>query len=179
MLTEPIISTLSHVSPVSCIPNPPVNNTAILPIPETLHEEIEMKPVKTTDQAPAEQRPKPFTAPWLVRRIKEDRLEDALTQLRIWMPDKRRPEATEELIRLVASMDEEDALQAVYELRSKRRYIKGTKGRELKVPALLQTIDSLRTPESPYRGLGSFRTRINFLGHKVYVNSGQNFWFLV
>src|ERR1700689_1014624 len=59
------------------------------------------------------------------------------------MPDKRRPEATEELIRLVASMDEEDAVQAVYELRSKRRYIKGTKGRELKVPTLLQTIDSL------------------------------------
>ena len=40
-------------------------------------------------------------------------------------------------------MEDDEALQAVYELKSRRKYIRGTKGRELKVPAMLQTLDSL------------------------------------
>ena len=137
VLTEPVKSIVS-CRPV--IPTPQNVNPTFAPFCET----IERKPVQPdVPVAPMVERATPFTAPWVVRRIKEDKPQDALIQLRLWMPDKRRVEATEELVRLVASLDEEEALQAVYELRSRRRYVRGTNGRELKIPALLQTVDSL------------------------------------
>ena len=137
VLTEPVNPIVS-CTPVICTPQ------NVKPTSESFCETIEQKPVRSdVPPTPPTSRAKPFTAPWVVRRIKEDKLTDALVQLRLWMPDRRRVEATEELVQLVASLDDDEALQAVYELRSRRRYVRGSKGRELKVPALLQTLDSL------------------------------------
>lgn len=87
----------------------------------------------------------PFTAPWVIRRIKEDQTENALTQLRIWMPERRREEANEEMINRIRQLSDEHALSALKSLRKPRMFIRGSKGMQLDVTAILRTVDTLET----------------------------------
>lgn len=99
--------------------------------------ECEPKTVKTKDHK------LPFTAPWVIRLIKEDRTENALTQLKIWMPGRRREEADEEMVNRIRQLSDENALIALKSLRKPRMFIRGSKGMQLDVTAILQTVDTL------------------------------------
>lgn len=101
--------------------------------------ECEPKPVRNKEHK------LPFTAPWVIRRIKEDQTENALTQLRIWMPERRREEADEEMINRIRQLSDKDALIALKSLRKPRMFIRGSKGMQLDVTAILQTVDTLET----------------------------------
>lgn len=64
----------------------------------------------------------PFTAPWVIRRIKEDQTKNALTQLRIWMPERRREEADEEMINRIRQLSDEDTLCSKITAKTKNVY---------------------------------------------------------
>lgn len=81
----------------------------------------------------------PFTAPWIIRRIREDQTEKALTQLKIW------GEADEEMVDRIRQLSDKDALSALKSLRKPRMFIRGSKGMQLDVTAILQTVDILET----------------------------------
>ena len=61
--------------------------------------------------------PIPHTTPWVVRHLREDKLEEALTVLRIWSPSNRRAELDEALVQTINSLDEQEALLAVRSLK--------------------------------------------------------------
>lgn len=86
---------------------------------------------------------KPFTAPWVIRRIRDDELDNALTQLRIWMPEKRREEVDTDLVNNLRQLKDEEALTAMKMLRKPRMFIRGSKGLQLDIPVLLQAVDTL------------------------------------
>ena len=72
------------------------SNMAAPTIPFEFHDtttETENPVQLVNDNAPAKTHPIPFTAPWVVQRLKEDKLTDVLIALRVWMHEKRRMEA--------------------------------------------------------------------------------------
>lgn len=87
----------------------------------------------------------PFTAPWIIRRIREDQTEKALTQLRIWMPERHRIEADQEMVNQLQHLSHEQSLIALKTLRKPRMFIRGSKGSQLDVPVILQMVDTLQT----------------------------------
>lgn len=101
--------------------------------------ECETQTVKTKE------RKLPFSAPWVIQRIKEDPVDKALTQLRIWMPERRREEADEDMVIKIRQLSDTDAASALKTLRKPRMFIRGSKGMQLDVTAILQTLDTLET----------------------------------
>ncbi len=98
------------------------SNMAAPTIPFKFHDtmtETEKPAQLVNDKAPAKTRPIPFTAPWVVRCLKEDKLTDALIALRVWTHEKRRMEANEETIGQIVALEEEDAIAAVRSLKGR------------------------------------------------------------
>ena len=83
---------------------------------------------------------RPFTSPWILQRIRSDESPQALTTLRSWVHQKRRPEVDDNLIRTLSELDEETALQALESLLRPRKYIRGGKGQQLDLPVLLESL---------------------------------------
>jgi hypothetical protein len=79
---------------------------------------------------------------WLVQRIKEDKTEQAISLLRIWMPESRRPEATEETVQQIRQLKNEIAIDAVNNLRQRKKFIRGSSGRDFKIGMQLERIDN-------------------------------------
>ena len=107
-------------------------------IPFETMSETEKPAQLVSDKAPAKTRPIPFTAPWVVRRLKEDKLADALIALRVWTHEKRRIEANEETVVQIVALEEEDAIAAVQSLKGPKCYVRGRKGSQLNLPVVLQ-----------------------------------------
>lgn len=149
-----VLSEGKNVPVLDYILNPvsnPLYSEAVPLVPYTsssvtrdLTETETTKPVpesKDESQKSSATRPTPFTAPWVVRRIKEDKIENALTTLRVWMPDKRRLEANEETIRHIVSLSDDEAIEAIRSLKGPKRFVRGSKGMQLSIPVALQTLD--------------------------------------
>jgi hypothetical protein len=62
--------------------------------------------------------------------------------LRAWMPRNREREATEELVGEIEALEWDKAVEAVKTLQNKRRFIRGTKGQDLRLKATLENIKS-------------------------------------
>ena len=58
----------------------------------------------------------PNSPEWLVQRIKEDSNEQAVTLLRIWMPESRQAEALENTIMEIRKLNNEITTEALYNL---------------------------------------------------------------
>lgn len=86
--------------------------------------------------------PIPYTAPWVLKRVTEGRLEDALTILRVWMPMTRRDEVSEELVNQIMALESEPALEAIQELAGSRRFIRRPGKQQLMLPVLLERLDN-------------------------------------
>ncbi len=59
-----------------------------------------------------------------------------------WMPERREREATEEKVMAIRVLTKEAAVEVVTELKKLRKYIRGTKGQDMK---LRVTIESVHT----------------------------------
>ena len=80
----------------------------------------------------------PNTAEWVTQRLRDDALPRAVGILRTWMPNRREREATEEKVLDIRRLDKEGALEAVREMRHPRRFIRGTKGQDLKIRVTIE-----------------------------------------
>lgn len=61
------------------------------------------------------------------------------------MPERHREEANEEMINRIRQLSDKDALSALKSLRKPRMFIRGSKGMQLDVTAILQTVVTLET----------------------------------
>lgn len=108
-------------------------------------EKKERVPMKSAPEYKlSDSHPTPYTAPWVMRRLKEDKPEQAVAHLKIWMSEKRHSEANEETVRLLLALDDEEAIEAIGRLKGPKKYVKGSKGYQLDLPVLLQTVDTGR-----------------------------------
>ena len=89
--------------------------------------------------------PTPHTAPWILRRLRNDSLIESRATLKHWMPFKRRRELTDDLLQQVKALPEEDALKAIRELKSTKQFVKGKGGNQLTIPVQLTMTNLNRT----------------------------------
>ena len=71
---------------------------------------------------------KAWTPEWIVQCIKEDPIEKSIINLRSWVPSKRKPEATEQMVKEIQKLETKDAISVIESLKDKHKYIWGTKG---------------------------------------------------
>ena len=64
-----------------------------------------------TSKKSESERFKANTPEWMAQRVREDPMEKALTLLRVWVPEKRRDEVTEETVGEVRKMSEKEAVR--------------------------------------------------------------------
>ena len=100
----------------------------------TIKESATVKPAKVQKQ----DLPIPFTPPWIVRRLRNDSLDESLTTLRTWMTHKRHQEIGKDLIQDITKLPDEEASKAVESLAGPKKFITGVKGNELMLPIQLQ-----------------------------------------
>ena len=60
--------------------------------------------------------------------------------LRSWMLNCHSREADENKIDLIRKLEEEDAIKAIKELKKRRKFIRGTKGKDMKLSVTLENI---------------------------------------
>lgn len=102
------------------------------------------EPTSPKKQTP-EDYPHPFTAPWIRRRLHRDSLEESMATLRHWMPQVRRSEVSESLIRAVNDLPDDKAVEAIQDLKKPKRFIKGRDGHQLTIPVQLTTTSTRTT----------------------------------
>ena len=98
----------------------------------SISHDDEPKPAEKENSKPqrrlASNLPIPHTAPWILRRLQNDTLEESLTTLRLWMPTTRHNEANAELISLIRQFETDHALAAIQSLKEPRRVIRRANG---------------------------------------------------
>ena len=90
------------------------------------------KPIPSNDRKT--QLPIPFTVSWMVRRIRNDSLEESFTCLQVWMNRKQHAEIDENLIHDLQTLSDDKAIQAIQALEGPKRCIKGARNNELTLP---------------------------------------------
>ena len=91
-----------------------------------------------------EELPIPFTAPWVVKRLGQGPIAEALTVLRSQMVASRQNEISEELVQAINTLEKSEAVAAVRALVGPKRFIRGNGGNQLAVPLILSTLDTVR-----------------------------------
>ena len=85
---------------------------------------------------------KPNTPEWTLQRIVEDQMPKAVGILSAWMPLCRSREATEDTVVTLRKLTQKNALNALDELKKRHKYIKGTKGKDMKLSATFESLAS-------------------------------------
>ena len=85
---------------------------------------------------------KPESAEWTLQRVVTDDMPKAVGILRAWMPTCRSREATEETVEKLRVLNRKAAVEAVKELKKRQKFIRGTKGKDMKLSV---TIENLNT----------------------------------
>ncbi len=96
----------------------------------------------TSSTKPAKERSERNTPEGIAHQLREDEVLRAVGILRAWMPKRREREATEEKVMAIRALMKEAAVEVVTELKKSRKYIRGTKGQDMK---LRVTIESVHT----------------------------------
>ena len=84
----------------------------------------------------------PFTAPWVVERLKDQPEERAIPILRNWAHPKRHMEINRQTIDVINKLNDGEAVDAVEELKEPRVWIRGTKGSKLSFKANIIALDT-------------------------------------
>jgi RNase H-like domain found in reverse transcriptase/Reverse transcriptase (RNA-dependent DNA polymerase)/Integrase zinc binding domain/Chromo (CHRromatin Organisation MOdifier) domain len=84
----------------------------------------------------------PFTAPWVVERLKDQPEERAVPILRIWAHPKRHREINRQTIDSINKLNDGEAVDAIEELKEPRVFIRGTRGSKLSFKANITTLDT-------------------------------------
>jgi len=87
------------------------------------------------------QRAPPGTAKWVAQRLAEEKPEQRIGILRLWVNPKRQAEATEETIEEINNLSDEDAEEALIEMRRPKQYIRKLGSLQMNIPILLQTLE--------------------------------------
>src|SRR5215469_6394837 len=96
---------------------------------------------ETEKPAKKEQLP-PFSAEWTAKRVREAKMPQAVGILLSWMPTTRAREATEETVLAIRALNQEKSVEAVKTLGSRKRFIRGTRGRDLKLQISIENINN-------------------------------------
>ncbi len=62
-------------------------------------------------------------APWVIRSIREEKLERSLVQLRVWTPEKRKEEVDKQMINSIKLLSDDDALKALKSLKKPKIFL--------------------------------------------------------
>ena len=90
----------------------------------------------------------PWTTPWMVNHIKNDDIPMAVGYLRSWMPNCREREASEYTVMELRKLDPKQIEEAVKSLKSKKRFVRGTKGQDLKFKVTLENVHNGKRHEA-------------------------------
>ena len=63
------------------------------------------------------------TAKWVTQQLAEEKLEQRIGILQLWVNPKRQVEATEETIKEISDLSDDDAEEALNEMRHSKQYI--------------------------------------------------------
>ena len=85
----------------------------------------------------------PFTAPWIAARLHDQPEERAVALLRDWAHPRRVREIDRQTTIEINRLCDGDAIDAIEELRSSRRFVRGTRGTKLSFNANIVTLDNL------------------------------------
>jgi Retroviral aspartyl protease len=83
----------------------------------------------------------PGTAMWVAQRLAEAKKEEQKGILGLWAHPKRQAEVTEETVNAINDLSDEDAIEALKDLRKTRRFIRAVGKDQMSVPVHLQTLD--------------------------------------
>ena len=162
--TDPVRASVS-ASAVS-VPVPPVQynilesmKTSLFPAPNDPPSLVNKKPIVIDDlPSPPETltarqtfydrplpkiltRPTPFSAIWVISRLRDCRPELAAAHLRIFAHPRRRREVDITAVEEINKLPPDDALRAVHEFKNPRVFVRGTTGRKLELKAAITTLD--------------------------------------
>jgi hypothetical protein len=84
----------------------------------------------------------PGTAMWVAQRLAEAKEEQRIGILSSWVHTQRRAEVTQKTIEEINGLSDEDAVDALKELRLPKRYIRKQGQSQMDIPVHLQTLDS-------------------------------------
>ena len=90
----------------------------------------------------------PHTARWVAQQIAEVDTSKAIGILSAWTHHTRYVEASEATLCEINSLPDEQAVSALHELQSSKRYIQGTGGNKLTMRIILSTLDNSKTLET-------------------------------
>ncbi|KAJ4492045.1 hypothetical protein C8J55DRAFT_420446, partial [Lentinula edodes] len=85
------------------------------------------------------------TPEWVAQRLQMDKLSMAIGILRAWMPESCVREASEETVLAIWNLSHATATEAVTNLKSRKRFVRGTQGHELKLQTTIENIDNAGT----------------------------------
>jgi hypothetical protein len=83
----------------------------------------------------------PRTAMWVTQRLAESPQEQRKGILGLWVHPKRQAEVTDETIEEINALSDEDAMEALKELRRPIQYIRKQGGQQMNFEARLQTLE--------------------------------------
>ena len=87
----------------------------------------------------------PDTPEWIVERLKDSPLPRAVGILRAWMPQCQAREASEDTVLAIQKLNHQNAVEAVKSFKSRKRFIRGTKGRDLKLRVTIENTGNRNT----------------------------------
>ncbi|EGN94464.1 hypothetical protein SERLA73DRAFT_37164, partial [Serpula lacrymans var. lacrymans S7.3] len=82
---------------------------------------------------------------WVVDRLRDQKEERSIGILSAWTHKKRAREVTRETIKEINRLPKVEAIQAIIEIASPKKYIRGTQGNQMNVKCKLTTLDTLQT----------------------------------
>ena len=116
--------------------SPPVSNKNIsTPTPVTTTE----KPSRAKTETPKQHIP--FSNPWVAARLK-DSPQQAISILRIWAHPNRHREVNDETIKDINGLSDDQATEALNDLKKPHVFVQGTKGQKLEIPIIMKTLDT-------------------------------------
>ena len=108
------------------------------------NHESNVFPISTTCEKPVRKQTR-YTAQtpeWIVQRVRHDDIPRAITVLRTWVPLSREREISKNLVRNIRKLRMADAVDAINSLKDKRKFIRGTKGKDLKISVVIENISN-------------------------------------
>jgi len=143
--TDSSISTPTTTTPAACIlvNEPTIAASPIItssPVPSKQEKE-KPTPHKYTLPTRTKNPHTPFTAPWVVARLR-DSPDRAVGILKSWSHDKHLREANDQTILEINRLEEKEAVEAVEDLKKPRVFVRGTRGSKLSLATTIVTLDT-------------------------------------
>ena len=101
-------------------------------------------PISTTCEKPVRKQTwyAAQTPEWIVQHVRHDDVPRAITVLRTWVPLSREREISKNLVKDIRKLNMADAIDAINSLKDKRKFIRGTKGKDLKISVTIENISN-------------------------------------